>query len=139
MLKFLLASVLLPAAALFAEINPRYYLEMQQKAPEQLRIRVTHIKNEPCDDCETFKTEVRAVVTKVIRTKSKLKNGREVMLSYEIFRPRAGWAGPRPMPLLEKGREYDFFGSNDGVDDKKRIQLTPGARGYSFDSLITKK
>ncbi len=136
MLRFIAATVLLTAPTLFAEINPRYYVEMQKKSPERLRIMITQVKNEPCDNCETFKTEVTAVVTKVIRTKSKLKKGREVTFSYSVFRPRAGWAGPRPMPQLEQGKEYDFFGSKSGVDDDRRVKLEPGARGYSFDSLV---
>jgi len=136
MLKLLAAPVLLSATALFAEINPRYYVEMQKKSPERLRVRVTQVQNEPCDNCETFKTEVKAVVTKVIRTKAKLKKGREVTFSYTVFRPREGWVGPRPMPLLEKGQESDFFGRKTGVDDEKRVVLEPGARGYSFDSLV---
>lgn len=136
MLKFIAATVLLTAPALFAEINPRYYVEMQKKSPERLRITVTQVKNEPCDNCETFKTQVTAVVTKVIGTKSKIKKGRAVRFSYDIFRPREGWVGPRPMPQLEQGKEYDFFGSKTGIDSEKRVLLLPGARGYSFDSLI---
>lgn len=64
---------------------------MQKKSPERLRITVTQVKNEPCDNCETFKTEVTAVVKKVIRTKSKIKKGRAVRFSYDIFKPREGW------------------------------------------------
>ena len=136
MAKYMAITVLLTATTLFAEINPRYYVEMQKKSPERLRIKVTQVKNEPCDNCETFKTEVKAVVTKVTRTKSKLKKGREVTFSYSVFRPRAGWAGPRPMPQLEQGKEYDFFGSKTAVGGDGRVELLPGARGYSFDSLI---
>lgn len=127
---------LFAGSSLLAEINPRYYVEMQKKSPEHLRVKVTRVQNESCNNCETFKTEVTAVVTKVIRTKAKLKKGREVTFSYSVFRPREGWVGPRPMPLLEKDQEYDFFGTKTGVDDQKRIVLQPGARGYSFDSLV---
>jgi hypothetical protein len=137
MAKYMAITVLLTATTLFAEINPRYYVEMQKKSPERLRIKVTQVKNEPCDNCETFKTEVTAVVTKAIRTKSKLKKGREVTFSYSVFRPRKGWAGPRPMPQLEQGKEYDFFGSKTAVDAEGRVELLPGARGYSFDSLVS--
>lgn len=136
MRKFVSAIVFLSATILFAEINPRYYVEMQKKSPERLRIRVTQVNNEPCDNCETFKTEVQAVVTKTIRTKSKIKKGREVTFSYTVFRPREGWVGPRPMPQLEQGKEYDFFGSKSGVDAQMRVRLEPGARGYSFDSIV---
>ena len=85
MLKFIAATVLLTAPTLFAEINPRYYVEMQKKSPERLRITVTQVKNEPCDNCETFNTEVTAVVTKVICTKSKIKKGRAVRFSYAMI------------------------------------------------------
>lgn len=123
---------------LVAEINPRYYREMQKKAPEQLRLRVDSVESDPCNNCETFKTRVSATVTKVVRSKSGMKRNQSVWIEYEVYQPRAGWAGPRPMPALRENEDCDFFGRKTGTDSKKRIILDPGARGYSFQSLLGK-
>ena len=123
-------------SAVFAEISPKYYREWQQQAPERLRIKIEKVESDPCNDCDRFKTRVNAEVVRVIRSKAGLRTGNKIFMEYEVFVPRRGWVGPRPMPVLNVGTEYDFFGSKTDVNKEKGVIVTPGARGYSFDSLI---
>lgn len=134
-LLFVLISTLLSPA--FAEIHPKYYQEMQRSAPEKLRIRVEKISDECCwFFCDKYQTRVTAIIMRVNKSAAGLQVGNHVYFEYEIFKPREGWVRPRPMPVLKKGEEYDFFGSKTDVQKDKGIILSPEARGYSFESLI---
>jgi hypothetical protein len=128
--------LLVPVATLFAEINPMYYREMQEKAPERLRIRPTDVSRDWYFWRRTRKVKVEAEVISVVKSAAGLSKGNKVYFEYETYEPEQGWAGPRPMPLLEEGVECDFFGEKTGVNKKKGVILEPGARGYSFDSLL---
>ncbi len=129
--------LLLPVAVLFAEISPVYYKEMQEKAPERLRIKVTDFSRDWYFWRSERKVKVSAEVVRVIKSASGITAGNRVFFEYVIFSPPGdGWAGPRPMPELTEGVEYDFFGERVDVDKAKGIVLTPTARGYSFESLL---
>lgn len=120
-----------------AEIPPQYYREMQEKAPERLKIRVTGVSRDWYFWRDERKVSVTAEVVTVVRSASGVSKGNTVYFEYTIFSPPShGWSGPRPMPLLSAGAEYDFFGERQGVAKGKGIILTPTARGYSFESLL---
>lgn len=122
---------------LVAEINPVYYRQMQEQAPERLRIKVTGFSRDWYFWRDDRKATVTAEVKAVVKSTSGITVGSRVYFEYTIFTPsRPGWTGPRPMPVLEPGAEYDFFAERTGVDKTKGIILTPAARGYSFESLI---
>lgn len=122
---------------LFAEISPVYYREMQQQAPEQLKIRVVSVSRDWFFWRSERKTMVHANVTAVVKSASGIAAGNTVYFEYMVFTPpRGGWTGPRPMPVLEQGSEYDFFGEKVNVTKDKGIVLNPTARGYSFESLL---
>jgi len=126
----------LAVTAVAAEISPVYYREMQQKAPERLRVRVTAFSLDGSAGQSERKASVSAEVTGIKKTSARLKKGNLVYFEYIIFSPERGWAGPRPMPELTEGQEYDFFGERVGVNKAKGVILKPTARGYSFESLI---
>lgn len=137
MCKLLLILTLTSLSPLFAEIQSKYYEEMQRNAPEKLRIRVEKIDDEWCwFFCDKYQTRVTAIIMRVNKSAAGLQIGNRVYFEYEIFKPSRGWVGPRPMPVLKKGEEYDFFGSKIDVHKDKGIILSPEARGYSFESLI---
>lgn len=120
-----------------AELPPQYYREMQEKAAERLKIRVTGVSRDWYFWRNERKVSVSAEVVNVVRSASGIGKGDIVSFEYTIFSPPShGWVGPRPMPLLAAGAEYDFFGERQGVAKDKGIVLTPTARGYSFESLI---
>lgn len=121
----------------FAEISPAYYRQMQQQAPERLRVRVVSFSRDWLFWRSERKATVTADVTAVMKSATGISPGNRVYFEYTIFTPPAGgWTGPRPMPQLQEGTEYDFFGERAGVDKARGIILTPAARGYSFESLI---
>lgn len=122
---------------LFAEINPLYYRQMQESAGERLKIRVSQVSRDWYFWRSTRKVSVDAEVVAVGKTATGIAPGNRIYFEYEIFTPPAdGWVGPRPMPPLFAGKEYDFFGERVGVAKDKGIILNPGARGYSFESLL---
>lgn len=119
-----------------AELPPQYYREMQQRAPELLRIRTTSVSRDWLFWRSERKISVRAQVTGVTRSASGVNTGNSIYFEYVVFTPaRGGWAGPRPMPLLTEGVECDFFGERVTVAKDKGIVLTPTARGFSFEAL----
>ena len=125
------------AGMLFAEISPVYYREMQEKASERLKIKVVDFSRDWYFWRSERKATVVAEVTAVVKSKSGITPGNRVRIEYVIFYPPSnGWAGPRPMPELQEGGEYDFFGERTDVTRDKGILLEPGARGYSFESLL---
>lgn len=137
MRKLLLIVTLTAIAPLYSEIQSKYYEEMQRNAPEKLRIRVEKVDDDCCwFFCDKYQTRVTAIIMRVNKSAAGLQIGNRVYFEYEIFKPRQGWVGPRPMPVLKKGEEYDFFGSKTDAHKDKGVILSPDARGYSFESLI---
>jgi hypothetical protein len=130
-------ALLAAAVSIFAEISPTYYREMQQKAPEQLRIKVVDFSRDWYFWRSERKAKVIAEVTAVVKSATGLAKGNRVYFEYVIVTPPGGgWAGPRSMPELSEGAEYDFFGERVDANKDKGIILTPTARGYSFESLL---
>lgn len=128
----LLLAVFGPLLSPRAEIAPRYYTEMQETAPEHLEIQVTKVNrglrvfggNQP--------VTVTAVVREVRQSQTGLQVGQTIRIQYTHFKPNRRWVGPRPIPLLEKGRTYPAFLS--WSDDEQVYR--PAARGASFEPLI---
>ncbi|MBV6493344.1 MAG: hypothetical protein LDLANPLL_01360 [Turneriella sp.] len=121
--------------SLGAEIHPKYYREMQQNAPEDLRLKILDVSRDWRFWSDTRHVKVKAVVVEVNKSKVGLTPATQVFFEYDVFTPSGGWAGPRPMPLLEENSVTDFFGERIGVDKKRGVILRPTARGYSFERV----
>lgn len=121
--------------ALHAEIHPKYYREMQQNAPEDLRLKIIDVSRDWRFWSDTRHVKVKAVVVEVKKSQVGLTPNTHVFFEYDVFTPSGGWVGPRPMPLLEENSTTDFFGERIDVDKKRGVILRPTARGYSFDRI----
>jgi len=125
----LLISLLL-TLNLHAELPPSVYENYQKNAPEVLIISVKKV--------ETFLSSfneksvaAKAKVLRVIRSKSGLKKGDTITISYTTFtsRPR-GWVGPSSLPVLEEEQKYKTF-----LKKMENNTYAPAARGKSFKYL----
>ena len=135
-LRVFLVVILLSVPALYGlgEIAPEYYAEMQRNAPEYLGIRVAKIRRGVGLRIigAAVPVTVVAEVVDVARTGTDVQAGQTIRIRYEHFRPRRGWAGPRPIPLLEKGRRYPAF----LTWSEDESAYVPAARGASFEAPI---
>ena len=137
-----LAMVFAPSSPSQAEIEPKYYRQWQDKAPEVLTIRVGAVK--PAVTSERHRSgdgmlihtrvEAEATVEKVERSASGLKPGDTIRIQYLSTRAEPPMAGPRPLPVLKRGEAYPAFllGVSKGV-------YAPTAKGASFEPLIELK
>ena len=122
--------LLLFAEAAQAEIQPKYYAEMQVGAPEHLQIDVVDVDVEWClFSCESRDVEVRAKVVAVERSASGLTAGASIVIKYVHFEPSSGWAGPRPIPVLPRGETVAY------LQKAEAGYYEPAAGGYSFDTV----
>lgn len=130
------------AAAAQAEIEPKYYRQMQDRAPEQATVRVTAVKISVSREKHSSgsftlvntKVEAQAQVTAVAKTSTGLKAGDAIRIEYVSQRPEPAMAGPRPIPLLKAGETYPAF-----MLGVSRGLYGPAARGASFEPLIEAK
>src|SRR5918994_1304126 len=100
-----LAAIVIAAAPLKAEIEPKYYREWQDKAPEVVTIRVTAVK--PAVSTQRHRSgdgllihtrvEAEATVETVERSASGLKPGDAIRIHYTTTRAEPEMAGPRPV------------------------------------------
>jgi hypothetical protein len=115
----------------YAEINPKYYKQYQEQAPEYITMQVISVNK----DWRFFSSRrtviVEARVITVQRTHSGLKEDDSITIRYIHFTPSRGWAGPRPIPLLEEEKSYPAFLKKSG---EKHYE--PAARGYSFGPVL---
>lgn len=122
---FLISSIfILPE--LFAELPPHAYRKMQNNAPEYLEIYILNVKKK--NDFITVDTHIQ----KVFRTECKLMPGASITIKYEHIGSNLDRPGPRPIPILEKGKTYPAFLKKEKVKD----YFSPAAMGASFDLLI---
>jgi hypothetical protein len=137
MKKFYLTLILIwiGSTTLSAEIAPEYYAQMQAGATEQLRITPVDVSRDWYFWRSVRKVKVRAKVVSVTKSSLGLKPGQMIYFEYETYSPSAGWAGPRPMPLLTEGAEYDFYGEAGDSRLAADVVLNPVARGYSFEKV----
>jgi len=115
----------------YAEIQPKYYKQYQEQAPEYVTIKVISVSR----DWKIFSSRrtvtVEARVITVQRTRSGLKENDTITIRYIHFTPSRGWVGPRPIPLLEEEKTYPAFLKKSG---EKHYE--PAARGYSFGPVL---
>jgi hypothetical protein len=120
------------SGTLHAELPPEAYQNLQEKAPEVLKIRADEVisKSEGIFDRSNWSETVQATVLAVTRTESGLKSGDKITLHYTRRVPKAGWVGPSPPAQLKKGHEYTAYLAKGGDG---RYSLA--ARGMSFSPL----
>jgi len=113
-----------------AELPPYVYKERQQKAPESLVIKVRSVKTRETDEPRRVRVdvEVEARVERVVRSKTGLRVGDAIRISYVHSRHKEPIAGPSEVPILEEGEEYPAYLSRDG----RAKRYVPAAGGYSF-------
>jgi hypothetical protein len=134
-----LAMVFAPATPTQAEIEPKYYREWQDKAPEVLTIRVGAVKpvvttnRHGGGDALLIQTrvEAEATVETVERSASGLKPGDAIRIQYVTTRSEPPMAGPRPLPVLKRGETVPAF-----LLAVSRGLYAPAAKGASFEPLI---
>ena len=109
-----------------AELPPSAYLQMQEGASEKIEIKVEAVKHQ-----HIFRKQewVSAVVTKVMKSASKLKVGDKIEIKYR-HEPLRGAVGPSPIPKLDKGKSYPAW-----LRKTKEGHFEPAARGMSFEKI----
>lgn len=124
---FLFAALALPVSA---ELATKTYLNMQQKAPEVIEIRVDKLKRgywlSPGE-------VVGATVLQVTKTASQLKVGDIIKIRYRHVK-LLGRVGPSPIPLLTKNKSYPAF-----LRKTEKGHYEPAARGMSFHKIEAKR
>jgi hypothetical protein len=113
------------APAAFGELPPYVYKNLQDNAPEHLRIKVLSVKTKEGKD--GAQVSVEAIVTKVMRSASGLRVGDVIRIEY--FHSTSHVPGPGPVALLVQEQSYEAFLSRNSTPDKT---YSPGARGHSF-------
>jgi hypothetical protein len=136
------AMTLAPIAPSHAEIEPKYYRQMQDRASEQLVIRVLSVRTAVSREKHqsgsftlvNTRVEAEARVEKVERTGSGLKPGDTIRIQYVSMRPEPAMPGPRPIPVIKAGETHPAFllGVSKGL-------YGAGARGATFEKLIDAK
>jgi hypothetical protein len=117
----------------FAELPPDAYKQKQQQAAESLIIKVLSVTTVESDEPNRKKiaVTVKAQVQKVERTKSGLKPGDDIGISYVHSRYKEPLAGPSEIPVLEQGDVCPAFLARDGEGKTYK----PVAGGYSFKAV----
>ena len=112
-----------------AEMSPLVYEKVRNSAPEFLKIEVLSVKTNKKEE-NILHVDVRARVLKVYRTKSDLKNGDLINISYTIIiHKEMGWVGPSSNILLKTSKKYLAYLKK--IDSDK---YTTDAYGKSFDT-----
>jgi len=123
-----------------AELPPQVYAEMQEKAPEFLKIEVLTATQDVVTNndakpkgSKTVLIQATAKVIDVERSQSKLKDGDIIKIAYtRTERPVGiGWVGPSEPPILKKGETTEAFLSKSHTDETYGL----AARGMSFRSM----
>jgi hypothetical protein len=124
-------SILFPSA-IFAEISPVEYQRMQEQSDEHLIIQIDQIRAPLQLFSWNRSVTISAEILSVYRTAHNLTPGDHIEIRYTSYRARPKVAGPRPIPVLQKGESYHAFLS---WSDEEQCYV-PAARGYSFDPPI---
>jgi len=98
---FLIAIVVCPLV-LRAELPPSVYEARQKSAPELLNIEILRVEIEPGDAPERQNVRIMALVNKVTRTATDVKEGGLINIFYTVTARQNGWAGPGEIPILEE-------------------------------------
>nr|WP_321305362.1 hypothetical protein [uncultured Sphaerochaeta sp.] len=134
MRKLLLLVFLLifPLALLTSEIAPVEYRFMQINAPEQLHLSIRSVSKRWRPFTGGTEITVKAEVIGVVSSETNLAEGDCITISYMHQKLKKGWAGPRPIPILERRTTTEAF----LAFDEEHGSYVPAARGASFDPLI---
>lgn len=122
----------LPLGPLTSEIAPVEYRSMQLNAPEQLLLSVKRVSKRWRPFTGGTAITVKAEVIRVVSSETNLAEGDSITIFYIHQRQKKGWAGPRPIPILERKTTTPAF----LAFDEEHIIYVPAARGASFDPLI---
>lgn len=88
-----------------AELPPYVYEERKAGAPEHLELKIISSEVTETKEDETTSAQVKATaeVIAVKRSRSRLKPGQSIVISYGTITKRpAGWAGPSSASVLNK-------------------------------------
>ena len=120
-----------PCLTSFAELPPSYYKQRQQEASESLTIKVLAVKliETPEPQRKKIAVTVEAQAQKVTRSKSGLKAGSTIHISYFHHKYEVPTAGASEVPILEQGRVYPAYLT------KSENGFAPAAGGQSFSEL----
>ena len=115
-----------------AELPPHVYREMQEKAPESLVIKVRSVRTTETDEPSLTRVSVtvEALVQRVNRSRSRLKRGRLIRITYEQERHKEPMVGPSEVPLVMKGQVYPAYLKKSGART-----YAPAAGGYTFETV----
>lgn len=111
------------------------YKQMQASAPEAVVIHVTSIKTEvgkPEDssvESAPLMVTAQAVVIRVIRTATDLKNGSVIFLLYGHALPAPGQSSYVPIPVLKNNTEYTAYLAG-GPPNKNPYRPAAGAQSF---------
>jgi hypothetical protein len=133
--KSLLAVLLLANFSIVgrAELPPYVYKEWQQQAPESLVIKVRSVKTRETDEPrrKRIDVDVEARVEQVVRSKTGLRAGDVIRISYVHSRHKEPISGPSEVPILKEGGVYPAY-LRGGQREKG---YAPAAGGYSFQEV----
>jgi hypothetical protein len=109
-----------------AELPPGSYDKLKVDADSAATILVNSVKTAQANDGKNVTIEAK--VLGVERSKSGLKKGEFITITYFVRDPGKPFAGPRPIPLLEKDTVYPAF----LVPGSNQRTFEPAAHGESF-------
>lgn len=95
----LILILLISSLSAFGELAPSAYQEKQRSASEHLQLQILDVTTATVSS-ET-RVKVLAIVTRVMRTASKIKSGDTLEIEYRITLHPKGWCGPGEIPLLK--------------------------------------
>jgi hypothetical protein len=110
------ALVLAVAGYLPADIAPENYAKMQDSAPEYLTIEPATVRKGFALFGRTRPVTVTARVVTVFRSATGIADGDTITIRYTHHRSRRGWAGPRLIPILQRGIRYPAYLEWDAAD-----------------------
>jgi hypothetical protein len=115
----------------FAELPPSYYKKLQQEAPESLTIKVLAVRLIETAEPKGKKiaVTVQAQAQKVTRSKSGIKAGAKIHISYVHYKDELPTAGASEVPILEKDQVYSAYLT------KRENGFAPAAGGHSFSEF----
>ena len=124
-LSFLLLSL---PGLIFAELPPSAYETMQSKASEFLNIEVLQVVIEAGKSPDQQQIHIMALINKVNRTATNLKEGDVVNIVYNVTSHPNGRPGQGEIPILtEKEKPVAYLSR---IDNSSNYQ--PGAGSMSF-------
>ncbi len=91
------------------ELPPSAYEKMQSEAADVLRINVLRIERRPTETPTVTDVNMVAEVLKVGRSKSGIKPGDVITISYQVTDHPPGWSGPGEVPVPREADETVAF------------------------------